>query len=469
MIIPERGRLTEMMISDKIISKPERKRAVTDLYSFITRDYTVLYRPGEEPIGGACLVNDCRREMEGIYKGRRAAHIHHCRRRECAKVLNYLQSDLIYCFQCFTWFVEEEWSVHCKQHLGSISSKGCGSINYCHTLIRPGYCPFCLGDETLSADERLQAWTRDTGLIAHLEKHVTEANWPSACPHPLCSLQLQDEMLFWYHLSDDHNLRRANKKGQKRRWEVIFSESNDNRQIKKKQKSMQPKKIDTRQLTMFTDPTISPMLTLPSIAESNTECPIVPDLTYTGSSSLDSTMSCLTGNSVSTRGYYDIDDFLSPLDFLEVNHDADSKEFTGITVVDLTEDKPLVYDDLVSQYTTLLPTCSSVEGASDDDNNEGVSDLVSGMPSLPSEIEVPSNIVDCNPAKLNQNAQIKLRKSGIRLCLNPPKPPTPKILLRVEQPEQLSSPKCRGSVKKNDKQVRNLAPIAKKSRRKHCI
>ena len=65
MIMPERGRLTEMMISDKVISEPERKQAVIDLYSFITRDYTVLYRPGEEPIGGACPVNDCGKKMEG--------------------------------------------------------------------------------------------------------------------------------------------------------------------------------------------------------------------------------------------------------------------------------------------------------------------------------------------------------------------------------------------------------------------
>ncbi|KAI9764363.1 MAG: hypothetical protein M1840_008501 [Geoglossum simile] len=229
MIMPERGRLTEMMISDKVISEPERKQAVIDLYLFITRDYTVLYRPGEEPIGGACPVNDCGKKMEGIHKDRRATHIHHCRQRKHAKALNRLQSELIYCFQCFTWFVKEEWSVHCRQHLNSTSSRGCRSISYCHTLIRPGYCPFCLGDETLSADERLQAWTRDTGLMAHLEKHISEAHWPSICPHPLCGIQLQDEMSFWYHLSDDHNLRRANKKGQKRRWEAVSSESNDSR------------------------------------------------------------------------------------------------------------------------------------------------------------------------------------------------------------------------------------------------
>jgi len=141
---------------------------------------------------------------------------------------------------------------------------------------------------------------------------------------------------------------------------------------------------------MFTDSTVSPMLTLPSATKGcdrDTECSMVPDLTHTFSSSLDSTVSCLMGDSASTRSYYDIDDFPSPLDFLEVNHDMDSKEFADITVFDLTEDKPLAYDDLVSQYTTLLSsTCSSVKGASDDDDNKGLSGLISGKPSLPPEI-----------------------------------------------------------------------------------
>ena len=64
-IIPERGRLTEMMISDKVVSERERRQAVTDLCSFITRDYTVLYRPGEEPNNGACPVESCGRRMAG--------------------------------------------------------------------------------------------------------------------------------------------------------------------------------------------------------------------------------------------------------------------------------------------------------------------------------------------------------------------------------------------------------------------
>ena len=54
-----------MMISDKVVYQLERKQAVIDLYSFIIRDYTVLYRPGEELIGGTCPVNDCGKKMEG--------------------------------------------------------------------------------------------------------------------------------------------------------------------------------------------------------------------------------------------------------------------------------------------------------------------------------------------------------------------------------------------------------------------
>ena len=120
-----------------------------------------------------------------LHKGQRATHIHHCQRKERAKALIRLQSDMIYCFQCFAWFVKEEWNVHCRQHLDSISSRRCGPITYCHTLVRPAYCPFYLGDETLSAEKRLQARTQDADMMAHLEKHVSKVHWPSTCPHPL--------------------------------------------------------------------------------------------------------------------------------------------------------------------------------------------------------------------------------------------------------------------------------------------
>ena len=109
---------------------------------------------------------------------------------------------------------------------------------------------------------------------------------------------------------------------------------------------------------------------------------MAPDLTYTGTSP-DSAMSCPTENG---------DDSPSRLDFLGVNHD-NSKEFTDIMVLDFTEDKPLAYHDPLSRYTTILSsTCSSIKGASDDDDNDGNKDppdLVSGKPCLPPEMETP--------------------------------------------------------------------------------
>jgi hypothetical protein len=257
-------------------------------------------------------------------KERRAAHIHHCRQKEYANSLSRLQSDLVYCFQCFAWFVKREWRAHCRQHLDSISSRRCGSITYCHTVIRPARCLFCLGNETLSAEKRLQEWKRDADLMPHLENHISETSWPSGCPHPLCNLQIQDETSFWYHLNDAHNLHRCNIKGRKRSMKdvvsedsdsILFEQSESSHGVKKKWKSMQsketlgikvtdysppklsPTSADGRpqeQPAIFTDPVISPTLTLLSS---------VPDLSY-------SPDSCPTGNGTAEGGgYYNIDDF----------------------------------------------------------------------------------------------------------------------------------------------------------------
>ncbi|KAI9860585.1 MAG: hypothetical protein M1813_006009 [Trichoglossum hirsutum] len=255
-------------------------------------------------------------------------------------------------------------------------------------------------------------------------------------------------------------LGRANKRGQKRRWETV-SESNGGHRVEKKQKPTRPEEINTReQLTIFTDSTVSSMLTLPSDAkgyDGDAEYPIVPDLSYAGASSPDSIVSCSTGDSTSTQCYYDVADFPSSLDFLEIDHDINSKEFADIPIVDLTEDRPVAYDDLLSQYTTILSSaCSSIKGASDDDDNKRLSDLASDKPCSTSEMGIsPIDTANCNLAQLNQIVQIKPKKSGIRLRLNPPKLPMPKILLRVKQPEQLLSQKCRSPVRKNDRRVRN--------------
>ena len=128
-------------------------------------------------------------QESSLPKSRRNQHVHVCVRRELASKLEQLQSDIHYCYQCFEWVVGEHWNGHCQEHLSAITSKRCGSITYCHTLVRPGYCPFHLGDERLPASERWESWTRDRKLWIYLDKHISKVkHWPSPCSHPLCEL-----------------------------------------------------------------------------------------------------------------------------------------------------------------------------------------------------------------------------------------------------------------------------------------
>ncbi|KAL8788271.1 MAG: hypothetical protein Q9213_001791 [Squamulea squamosa] len=68
LIMPERRRLAITMTSERDVSTEERRNAVQDLYTLATRDCTVLYRPGEEPIGGRCPAKDCGIELERYLK-----------------------------------------------------------------------------------------------------------------------------------------------------------------------------------------------------------------------------------------------------------------------------------------------------------------------------------------------------------------------------------------------------------------
>ena len=63
LVMPELGRLTRTMISDKVVSKEERRQAIKNLCSLVSQDCTTLYRPGEIPINGVCPVKGCGAKM----------------------------------------------------------------------------------------------------------------------------------------------------------------------------------------------------------------------------------------------------------------------------------------------------------------------------------------------------------------------------------------------------------------------
>jgi hypothetical protein len=147
------------------------------------------------------------RSDEGsLPKTQRSQHIQACVRREMASQLEQLQSDIHYCHECFQWVVGDRWEEHCQSHLQSITSKVCGTVIYIHTLVRPAFCPFCLGNKAASATRRLESWTRDHHLWGHMNEHLVERCWPCHCPHPLCDVSLEDEAALRFHFVDDHGI-----------------------------------------------------------------------------------------------------------------------------------------------------------------------------------------------------------------------------------------------------------------------
>ena len=62
-VMPELGRLAGIMVSSKIALEEERKRAIEDLYSLVSKDCSVIYRPRENPIHGRYPAKDCDTEM----------------------------------------------------------------------------------------------------------------------------------------------------------------------------------------------------------------------------------------------------------------------------------------------------------------------------------------------------------------------------------------------------------------------
>lgn len=81
--MPERARLADMIKSNEPRTRAQRLSAVQDLLSLFTRTFGVFYRPGEEPIDGACPVYRCKLPE---VKRKRSDHIHACRCEELVRL-----------------------------------------------------------------------------------------------------------------------------------------------------------------------------------------------------------------------------------------------------------------------------------------------------------------------------------------------------------------------------------------------
>ncbi|KAL3952773.1 hypothetical protein ACCO45_012716 [Purpureocillium lilacinum] len=154
------------MVGNSSLSCEEQLRYMRDALFLLENDWSVYYRPGEEPDKGACRF--CHEALASIKKRDRCNHVHRCRRAATAKLLGVLQSEVMFCYFCTEFLKTDEWQEHCRRHLSTVK-KHCGAITYQHTLIRPAFCPICMQAEDFYPSVRLQYWERDADARKHIE------------------------------------------------------------------------------------------------------------------------------------------------------------------------------------------------------------------------------------------------------------------------------------------------------------
>ena len=317
-----------------------------------------------------------------------------------------------------------------------------------------------MGDNQLPALSRWISWTRDAKLCSHLESHLESSRWPLECPHPLCSLQLHDETLFLYHLSDVHSLRmspninKCQPTGRNSKplinWTPDMASHKRKRQatdgpdpqpLKRTKGPLQIKWGNERPLNQSLNrkssdqakAILSPGSFKASITqEVSNDLQDLPELTYSESMSP-----------------FDTDE-LQPMDDLSLSQDVLQKELHSEHkwLRDLPEThtprqkSPLPGEDaLFSQYLrSRSPSYFSTEDIGDNYNsNKGIhsqtitpTDICLGA----EEDSNPAALIDQNTATL-ENIPVKTNKPRITLRIRQPKPePKPKVLLRLSQPKK---------------------------------
>ena len=132
--------------------------------------------------------------------------MHKYMHKKLAREMNRSKGELEHCYLCYSWIEYEDWNAHCETHLEDTWTH-CGVFSHHNTVLRPAFCPFCIGNEELQASNRIQTWHRDRAMKKHLQDHLSTTTWPRQCPVPRCAVELVHEKSFLYHLEDEHALK----------------------------------------------------------------------------------------------------------------------------------------------------------------------------------------------------------------------------------------------------------------------
>lgn len=111
------------------------------------------------------------------------------------------------CFECDQWFTNSsEWEYHCQQHLEAPGDLlRCDPLVFRNAPIKPGFCPFYLGNSCMSPSKRmLQFVVSPPEWHSHIDKHLKGLTSDYDCKHPACSTRIKTLEELTYHLSDTH-------------------------------------------------------------------------------------------------------------------------------------------------------------------------------------------------------------------------------------------------------------------------
>jgi hypothetical protein len=98
-------------------------------------------------------------------------------------------------------------------------------LTFRYTLVAPGFCPFCLGDEDKKSDERFQQWVAKVTLLNHIDQHLDALGTSTVffCPHPCCQRKDYTNVTnLRRHFFDAHSIEetRSNCVSRKRKWQT---------------------------------------------------------------------------------------------------------------------------------------------------------------------------------------------------------------------------------------------------------
>lgn len=296
-------------------------------------------------------------------------------------------------------------------------------------------------------------------MWAHLQTHSEASRWPLRCPHPLCSLDLQDETSFLYHLSDIHGLKTSShtsKCWQQQRSSTDFIKWTSHTASQKRKspgsngQDPGPSKRNKGLPKVDWSNNLSPYYSLDEEASHKSQTmpphmifqvPFIdlsagdspqdlPKLTHSGPSS-----------PPDSDDFYLIEDF-DPGKTIHQKEISDKAERS----IDSGEKKDPVADDdaLFSQYLrSRSPSCSSVKGINDDTRDGSIHSTPAGNTSniclfAPEALPDPTDHNSIEP----RSGAPKVRKPRITLRLRQPVPrPKPKVSLRLSQPKSAPAPR----------------------------